>query len=75
MVLEMSRHHAQLNRVSVLTSLRENRVLMGDPESDSRRPRESAVDERETKSGSTSSMAKKAMNGWRPKRNGYESTT
>ena len=28
MVLEMSHHHAQLNRVSVLTSLRENRAMM-----------------------------------------------
>ena len=27
-VLEMSRHHAQLNRVSVLTSLRENRAML-----------------------------------------------
>ena len=48
MVLEMSRHHAQLNRVSVPTIFRES-VDMGDPETERRRPRESVVEERETK--------------------------
>ena len=46
MVLEMSRHHAQLNRVSVLTILPENRADMDDPESDRRRPRESVVEKK-----------------------------
>ena len=77
-VLEMSRHHAQLNRVSVLTILPENRAMTrtwailrvtgGDPESRLWRKG------RQRESGSTSSMAKKAMSEWRPKKNGCEST-
>ena len=78
MVLETRRHHAQLNRVPVLTSLRENRSMMrtlailrmtrGDPESRLRRK------EKQRESGSTSSMVKKAMYGRRAKKNGCEST-
>ena len=41
---------------------------MADPDSDRRRPRESL------ESGSMSLVAKKSMNGWRPKRNGCEVT-
>ena len=67
MVLEMIRHHAQLNRVSVLTSLQENKAMMrpwailrvtgGDPEIRLGRK------EKQRESGSMSLMAKKAMNG------------
>ena len=60
-----SHSHAQLNRAD-----------MDDPENDRMRSRESLGEERERQkeSGSMSSMAKKAMNGWRSKRNGFEFT-
>ena len=78
MVLEMIRHHAQLNRLSVLISLpreQSDDADMGDPECDRRRPRESLGEERKTKRVRIKSLvAKKAMNGWRPKRNGCELT-
>ena len=48
----LSHNHAQLNRVSVMASLQENKsddADMADPDSDRRRPRESVVEERETK--------------------------
>ena len=71
-------HHVQLNRVSVMTSLPENKAMMqtwailrvtrGDPESRLGRK------EKQRDSGLLSSMAKKTMNGWRPKRNGCEFT-
>ena len=89
MVLEMNRklrgdrlqcpshNHAQLNRVSVMTSLQKNRVMQtwriltvtgGDPESRLGRK------EKQRESGSMSLVAKKAMNRWRLKRNGCEFT-
>ena len=69
MVLDMNRHHAQLNRVPKLTSLRENRAILrvtgGDTESRLGRK------EKRKESGSTSLMAKTAM--W-PKKSGCECT-
>ena len=49
---------------------------MADPDSDRRRPRESLGrrKRKQRESGSTSLMVKKAMNGWRLKRNGCEFT-
>ena len=48
---------------------------MADPDSDRRRPRESlGRKEKQRESGSMSLMVKKAMNGWRLKRNGCEFT-
>ena len=44
------------------------RVAGGDPES------RLGTKKKQRESGSMSSMAKKAMNGWRPKRNGCEFT-
>ena len=70
--------HAQLNRVSVMASSQENKVMMqtwpiltvtgGDPESRLGRK------EKQRESGSMSLVAEKAMNRWRPKRNGCEFT-
>ena len=49
---------------------------MADPDNDRRRPREPVGEERETKESKDQRLRwrKKAMNVWRPKRNGCEST-
>ena len=49
---------------------------MSDREGDKMRPRESVVEDRETKreSSSTSSTANSGMNGWKLKKNGCQST-
>ena len=74
----LNHNHAQLNRVSVMASPQENKVMLqtwpiltvtgGDPESRLGRK------EKQRESGSMSLVAKKAMDGWRPKRNGCEFT-
>ena len=52
MVLEMSRHHAQLNRVSVRKPPREQSddADMADPDNDRRGPREPVWEERDKES-------------------------
>ena len=74
----LNHNHAKLNRVSVMASPQENKVMMqtwpiltvtgGDPESRLGRK------EKQRESGSMFWVAKKAMNGWRLKRNGCEFT-
>ena len=72
----LSHNHAQLNRVFVRTSPRQNRVMMqtwpiltvtgGDPES------RLGKKENQRESGSMTLRVKKMRKWWRPKRNGCE---